>query len=92
MVDEVTVKFGADVGELQQGLADVQSALGELAPQLKGVSDGLAQAAQKSAPLSGQFKDVASSVSGDLVNALKLAKTQIEGEIKAQQDALAIKK
>ncbi|QGM45837.1 hypothetical protein [Methylocystis heyeri] len=92
MIDEVTVKFGADVAELEQGIANVQGALGVLAPQIKSVADGLAEAAQKSDPLSGHFKNAADSVSGDLTNALKLAKTEIAGKIQAQQDALALKK
>lgn len=92
MVDDVTVKFGADATELEQGLASVQNALGELGPQIKSVADGLAEAAQKSEPLSSQFREIADSVSGDLAGALKAAKTEIAGRIQAEQDALALKK
>jgi hypothetical protein len=92
MVDEVTVKFGADIADLEDGLANVKSALGELEPNIKSISEGLAEAAQKSSGLSDQFNQLASGVSGNLNESLKLEKTRIEGDIKAQQAALALKK
>ncbi len=110
MVDNVTIRFGADVEDLELGIDDVEGALSGLSPELTKLANSIGDAARVSAPAGGDFAALARTLGDGLVNALKpaasgfdalgdaasgagdAAKARIEGEIKAQQQALAIKK
>ncbi|HYA80565.1 MAG TPA: hypothetical protein VED87_06525, partial [Methylocystis sp.] len=110
MANDVTIHFGADTDDLEDGLEDVQGALAGLSPELTKLASGIGEAAQKSGSANGEFAQMARALGDGLVNALQpasagfarlgdaaggaadAAKARIDGEIKAQQQALAIKK
>ncbi len=73
MVDDVTIHFGADTDELQDGLDDVRGALQSVSPELKKLSDGIGEAAQKSAPATSAFLQMARGLSDGLTAALRPA-------------------
>jgi hypothetical protein len=106
MVDDVTIRFSADTDDLEDGLADVRGAVGSVTPDLKKLSEGVSEAAQKAAPAAAAFSRMSIAIGDGLTGALwpasaafaalgddaGAAKTRIDGEIKALQEQLAIKK
>lgn len=73
MADDVTIHFGADTDALENGLEDVRGALQSVSPELKRLSEGIGEAAQKSAPATSSFLQMARSLSDGLTAALRPA-------------------
>jgi len=110
MADDVTIRFGADTGGLEDGLASVRGALSGVTPEIKKLSDGIGEAARSSAPATDAFAQLGRGLNGNLTEALRPAsagfkqlgadaeesanvvKTRIDGEIRALQESLAVKK
>jgi hypothetical protein len=73
MTDDVTIRFGADTDGLEDGLASLRSAVSGVTPDLKKLSEGIGEAAQRSAPATGAFAQMAKGLSDGLGGALPAA-------------------
>lgn len=70
MADEVTIRFGADTSDLEDGLSELRGALGGVTPEIKKLSDGIGEAAQRTAPASSAFSQMGRGINDGLTSSL----------------------
>jgi len=70
MADDVTVRFGADTSDLEDGLSELRGALAGVTPELKKLSEGIGEAAQRTTPAASAFSQMGRGINDGLTASL----------------------